>query len=113
MSKKPTVPICPKCGAQAIRQTTRYGDRYACCGLWAWGKHPLADAATHAARNAAHAAFDPLWKTGIMNRSFAYAKLAEGLGIDARDCHMKLMGAEMARRVPAIAQRLRAEMADQ
>lgn len=104
-----SAPICPKCGLAAIRTKTRYGDRFSHCGLHAGGQHPLVSAETHAARNAAHAVFDPLWKRGLVSRATAYKALADALGIDRKDCHMKLMTAEMARRVPAIAVQLEAE----
>ena len=104
-----SAPTCPKCAQPATRTKTRYGDRFSHCGLHAWGNHPLASPETHAARNAAHAAFDPLWKRGLVSRATAYKALADALGIDRKDCHMKLMSAEMARRVPAIAAQLEAE----
>ena len=94
---------CPQCGGRPARSETRYGPRLDCCGLWAWGEHPLADRDTHGARKAAHAAFDPLWKSGKLNRGHAYKLLAEAMGMTRDECHMKLMTAEQARRVPAIA----------
>lgn len=95
--------ICPLCGSHPARSETRFGLRLDCCGMWAWGEHPLADAETHEARKSAHAAFDPLWRSGPLSRSKAYKMLADKLGIDRADCHMKLMTAEQARRVPTIA----------
>ena len=59
------------------------------------------DAETHAARRAAHEAFDPLWKRFGMRRKDAYLALASELGIHPKKCHMKLMDAATARRVPA------------
>lgn len=103
---KARAPRCPLCGAVAIKENTPYGPKYTHCGLWAWGRHPLVDGATHRARRAAHAAFDPIWQSGRMGRSQAYHALAEALGIDARDCHMKLMSRAMAERVPGIAKQL-------
>ncbi len=70
------------------------------CGLWSWDRHPLADAATHEARKAAHAAFDELWKSGAMPRGKAYALLRKELGISKDECHIKLMDENTARRVP-------------
>lgn len=110
MSKK-KAPICPKCGEPATKADTHYGPKYLHCGLWAWGPHPLADAATHRARQLAHAAFDPIWQTGLTSRNNAYKMLAQGLGIEGRECHMKLMLEPTARRVPAVAAAIRATIA--
>lgn len=90
---------CPTCGLAPMRTETRYGPRYACCGLWAWGESPLVDSATHNARKAAHAAFDALWRGGGMSRSEAYRRLSKTMGLPSKDCHIKLMDAEQARRV--------------
>ena len=104
-----TCETCPKCGNAPQKSMTRYGPRLDCCGLWAWGDNPLADRATHDARKAAHAAFDPIWKSGRLSRGDAYKRLANALGMTRRDCHMKLMTAEQAQRVPAIAAMLKRE----
>ena len=106
MSKKRRAPICPACNSVAKKVETNYGVKYVCCGLWAWGRFPLKDGATHRARSAAHAAFDPLWQRHGMTRNAAYAALAEELGIEPKDCHMKLMDREVAEKVPAIARKI-------
>lgn len=110
MSKKPR-PICPKCGERARRTKTQYGLRHDCkpCGLWSWGNHPLVDRATHEARKAAHAAFDPIWQSGLVQRPVAYKALADTLGLPVAETHMKLMDAQTARRVPDAALRIRRE----
>ena len=51
---------------------------------------------------AAHAAFDPTWKSGQKKRSEAYKCLADELGIDFSDCHIGLFDIETCRRVAAI-----------
>ena len=74
--------------------------------------HPCG-AETRAARRAAHAAFDPLWRGGRMSRSSAYAWLASAIGIQARFCHIGMMSAEVARLVvKAVEQRQGALVAD-
>ncbi|MBZ9943468.1 DUF3268 family zinc-finger domain-containing protein [Mesorhizobium sp. BR1-1-13] len=93
--------MCPICRQPAERTETRYGPRNDCCGLWSWGDKQLVDAETHAARKAAHDAFDPLWKTGTMTRTRAYRELRRALGISERSCHMAKMSKEMALKVPA------------
>jgi len=95
--------ICPICHATPTVTQTRYGPRRSCCGLWAWGDAPLVDAETHEARRAAHEAFDPIWESGHMTRSAAYALLADRLGLEPDECHMKQMDAVTARRVVEIA----------
>lgn len=69
-----------------------------------------ADKPTRQAREAAHAAFDPLWQrkierdgcSKIKARNAGYKWLAGQLGIDRKDCHIGMMNAEMARRVVEI-----------
>lgn len=106
------IPTCPKCGNVAGERMTRYGIRNQCepCGLWSWDRHPLVDAETHEARKAAHATFDPLWRDGPLKRGQAYKKLRDELGIDKRDCHIKLMDKEMAGRVPEAVARIKQEL---
>lgn len=48
----------------------------------------LADAELRKAKSAAHYAFDPLWRSGGMSRSKAYAWLAHQLGISVQNCHI-------------------------
>ena len=100
------VPVCPTCGGTATEIRTRYGIKASCCGLWSWDRHPLVDKATHEARKAAHAAFDPVWRVPDpayvgFSRSVAYSMLAEELGIPREECHMKMMDKDTALRVPA------------
>lgn len=62
---------------------------------------------TRRAREAAHAAFDPLWQkrmrlSGLSKtkaRGRGYKWLAAQLGIDAKACHIGMLDAETARRV--------------
>ena len=74
--KRP-IPSCPTCGKRARETQTRYGLRADCCGLWSWDRHPLVSGETHAARNAAHKAFDELWRGGLVSRGGAYRLLRE------------------------------------
>lgn len=90
----------PKCGKNPFLTKTQFGNRWACCGLWSWGKSPLSDNETHRARNAAHAAFDPLWKSKSLPRSYAYQLLAEVLEVEPKQAHMTVMNKETASRVP-------------
>lgn len=59
----------------------------------------LATEETRRLKIAAHAAFDPLWKSGRMKRGDAYAWLQEQTGLSARDCHMGWMSDDDLRRV--------------
>ena len=102
---------CPKCGEEPVCTDTKFGLRLDCCGLWAWGNHPLVDRETHEARKAAHAAFDPIWRSGMTGRGHAYKLLAEAMGLSKDDCHMKRMTAQQAQRVPAIAEKIRQQLA--
>ncbi|WP_255218891.1 zinc-finger-containing protein [Paraburkholderia kururiensis] len=98
---------CPRCGGgpvEVVRNAEIYGRDY---GEWPWtylcrhcrayvGMHPftaiplgtLADAPTREARKRAKAAFNPLWQSGEMTRTEAYAWLAARLGIAAAACHI-------------------------
>lgn len=48
----------------------------------------LANAALRKAKQRVHEKLDPLWKSGGMKRSAAYAMLASGLGIAKQNCHI-------------------------
>lgn len=101
--RKPPIPMCPKCGKQAVRSDTQYGSRYDCCGLTAWGRKPLTDTATRKAREYAHKVFDAVWHGLNLSRGEAYRRLAKKMGLAARDCHMANMTREQAEAVPAMA----------
>ena len=116
-------PICPYCDTESELVTGReiYPHRtdlyrlsfYRCakCGAYE-GCHPgtttplgrLANAELRKARMEAHAAFDPLWKSGKMNRRQAYAWLAGRLGIDFEDCHMGMFDVAMCKSVTHLCQ---------
>lgn len=66
------------------------------------------DAILRAAKIRAHAAFDPLWKTGRMKRGDAYALLADRLGIPRYRCHIGWMDLYTANRVPDVLKEPRA-----
>ena len=81
-----------------------------CRPCWAYvGCHPgtevplgtLADAATRKARSRAHAAFDPLWKSGAfgLSRAQAYAWLREVMGLTKETGHIAMMDAEQCDRL--------------
>lgn len=59
----------------------------------------LADKELRGMRNAAHRAFDPLWRNGLMSRSNAYRQLSDYLMIKQSDCHIAMFDQEMCRRV--------------
>jgi hypothetical protein len=54
------------------------------------------------ARGVAHAAFDPLWQSGVMTRTAAYKWLAAQMGLNVQDCHMEKFNADQCRRVVEI-----------
>ncbi|MAN12439.1 MAG: hypothetical protein CMN63_08570 [Sphingobium sp.] len=128
-------PACHECGgpseiaqAEAIypnrpdlwqRQDGTKPWYWLCSKCWAYaGVHPRtlqplgspAGPDTRAARSAAHAAFDPLWRrrmrisnlTQNVARGRGYKWLAAQLGIDRKDCHIGMMDAATARRVVQI-----------
>jgi hypothetical protein len=64
------------------------------------------DSETHFARRNAHEAFDPIWKQGKLSRSEAYKRLARVLQMTRKECHIKKMDADTARRVPSVARQI-------
>ena len=111
-------PTCPYCGAAAvlidsieIYRTRSYGMVWACqpCDAWVGchgsGRTPKGRLANKALRDAkirAHAAFDPIWKHGLMRRGAAYAWLADHLGIDRKGCHIGMFDEDLCQRVVMI-----------
>ena len=116
-----TLPNCPYCGKPALLKNSRviykgrdYGMVWICpdypaCDAYV-GCHKdtnkplgrLANAELRRAKNAAHAAFDPLWKSREMSRRGAYRWLAEQLRIDAQNCHIGMFDVAQCRRVVEI-----------
>lgn len=109
---------CPECGAQMHLRDSSYGkffgcERYPDCGATHGATddgQPLGvpgDRVTREARQAAHAAFDPLWENALrmyekgkgqgpefllmISRSRAYAWLAHRLGMTRKECHIGRM----------------------
>lgn len=83
---------------------------FAYCGVHAGTLKALGTPAgitTRRAREAAHAAFDPMWEKRVrlsgLSKSVAWGRgykwLAVQLGIPAKDCHIGQMDAATARRV--------------
>ncbi|MDR3087251.1 MAG: DUF3268 family zinc-finger domain-containing protein, partial [Azoarcus sp.] len=62
----------------------------------------LSNAELRRAKQAAHAAFDPLWKSGRMNRKEAYAWLAGELSVSAENCHIGMFDVDACKAVVAI-----------
>lgn len=61
----------------------------------------LANPELRRAKQAAHAAFDPLWKSRQMGRREAYAWLADVLGIPKEQAHIGMFDVERCRAVVA------------
>lgn len=115
----PTVTVtCPYCGGDAPPVSSRevyagrdFGTIYLCrpCGAYV-GSHkgtgePLgtpANAELRDLRRKAHAALDPLWRSGRMTRTDAYRWLALRMGLTPDACHIGLFGPEQCRLVVRI-----------
>jgi hypothetical protein len=115
-------PHCDYCGRPARLTSGRevYPHRpdlaakrfYACTPCDAYvGCHPgtvqplgrLADAELRAAKQAAHAEFDKLWKQKLLpSRTAAYAWLAGALRIEPRLCHIGMMDPVDCRRTALV-----------
>lgn len=114
---------CPYCGQAAVFVDSSevyhgrsYGMIYLCRPCEAWvGVHKgtdrplgrLANRDLRQAKMAAHAAFDPFWKNGVMVRSTAYRWLAEKLEIDPQDCHIGMFDEAQCWRVVSVCNRHR------
>lgn len=61
---------------------------------------------TRKARSAAHAAFDPLWKSGKMTRRKAYELLSAETMIPPEQAHIGMMTAEEAWRVVYVCKKI-------
>ncbi|MCH9665485.1 MAG: DUF3268 family zinc-finger domain-containing protein [Gammaproteobacteria bacterium] len=63
------------------------------------------------ARNAAHNAFDPIWKDlELYTRPAAYFMLAKRMGLTADECHMRTMTYEQCMQVIDIANEIKAPL---
>lgn len=114
--KHQAAPICPYCQKAAVQAPSTavygagrdYGAMWVCwpCGAWT-GCHKgtvrplgrLADQALRDAKIRAHAAFDPLWKSGHMNRGDAYGWLGDQMGLDRKDTHIGMFDIDQCSRV--------------
>ena len=78
------------------------------CGAWV-GTHKnspdhkplgrLANAELRKAKMAAHAVFDPLWKSGRMSRREAYSMLAQRMGISKEQAHIGMFDVDQCKAV--------------
>ena len=119
---------CAYCGAGCELVTGRdvYPHRRDLASIKIWrcvpceahvGCHPgtsnplgrVANAELRRAKMAAHAAFDPLWKSKRMKRRDAYGALAKALGISVHDTHIGMFDVEMCRRVVDAVRRIEGE----
>lgn len=121
---------CPYCGrpAELVNGAAIYGPgRFTDLFFWlcrdcaAWvGCHKnsrraapmgrLANAELRRWKSNAHAAFDPLWRTGPLSRADAYRKLAKALDIHpASQCHIGWMDVEQCKSVVRICLKWRKE----
>lgn len=108
---------CPYCGTPAsIRDSSEiYGRSYGLALICArfptcnsfvgchvesgLPKGTIANAELREWRKRAHAAFDPVWKDGTMNRHAAYKWLAMQLKIERDECHIGMFNVDMCREV--------------
>lgn len=109
--------LCEYCGRPAayvdssVVYGRSYGMIYYCppCGAWV-GVHRgtnkplgrLANAELREWKKRAHAAFDPLWRSGRMKRNAAYAWLSEKLGIPYQQTHIGMFDIAVCRQVEKI-----------
>jgi hypothetical protein len=84
-------------GRRTGRRTAQVREKIARAALAAPPGSELAKA-----RIAAHAAFDPFWKSGMFSRGVAYEWLASEMGLPIDKCHMVLFNVEQCRQVVAI-----------
>lgn len=114
----PVPEACTCCGSRAVECVHHdrvYGRSY---GEWPWmlrclncaatvGLHPftniplgtLATKAIRDARMAAKDVFQPIWESGEMSRSQAYAWLAQCMGLEPKECHIGMFDQQQCERV--------------
>ena len=112
---------CPYCGAEVelkdarfiyhTNKSSQWGKMWVCsnfpkCNAYV-GCHkgtdiPLGRLANERLRTLkaeAHRQFDPIWKSGLMNRKDAYKWLADMLHISLDECHIGLFDIKMCQKV--------------
>lgn len=62
----------------------------------------LANSELRSAKMAAHAALDPIWKSGKMKRGAVYVWLAEKMGIPIDQCHIGMFDVDQCKKVREI-----------
>jgi hypothetical protein len=72
-------------------------------------KGRLANAALRRAKIAAHAAFDPLWRSREMTRTEAYAWMAREIGISDANMHIGMLDVDGCNAVIAVIKNRRGE----
>ena len=90
--------LCDPCNAYVgcHRRSKRHGHS---------GTEPLGRLANKELRHAksnAHAAFDPIWKSGRRSRKQAYLWLAKQMNISVNNCHIGMFNIAQCRRVVEI-----------
>jgi hypothetical protein len=120
--QKPVVLL--KHGASGYPYARNWGPVWACLPCDAWvGCHPgtekalggVANAELRAAKQAAHAAFDPLWRKKILRdkcskskaRRAGYRWLSEQLGIPYEQTHIGYFDVDQCRRVVEVCTELK------
>ncbi len=114
---------CPYCGAESRlaggdviyphRKDLHKLKFWACLPCDAWvGTHKnsiihaplgrLANAELRQAKKAAHAAFDPVWKSGGISRKDAYALLAAKMDLPTDKAHIGMFDVEQCKKVVEI-----------
>ncbi|WP_262287703.1 DUF3268 family zinc-finger domain-containing protein [Pantoea sp. UYEF8] len=111
--------ICDYCGKDAalVSGKDMYPNRPDLAGLQFWKCPPcaawvgchkrsnavplgrLANAELRKAKSAAHAAFDPIWKSGRKSRRGAYEWLSKRLSIPFKNCHIGMFDVDTCERV--------------
>lgn len=76
-------------------------------GTWPLGR--LANEELRRWKSKAHAAFDPVWKSGRMHRRTAYAWLAVRLNLRPGECHIGMFDVERCKAAVACVQSLDSE----
>lgn len=62
----------------------------------------LANAELRKAKSAAHAAFDPIWKSGSKSRMGAYKWLSKQLNVPFKECHIGMFDIERCQQVVTV-----------
>lgn len=100
--------LCSYCDAWCGCHPVNNSKRHKSDGTVPLGR--LANAELRKAKQKAHLALDPLWKSGIMTRTEAYKKVAEAIGVSMANMHIGMLDVDGCKAVVAACNRFKSDV---